>query len=934
MIDWSTKTIPNLLHDLDTDIDRGLSTDEAAKRLTQNGKNRPVGKSFIGESFFSWCMNQLPLVLLYSGALFLLITPHFLAKSEKLSLEVFSSTIFVSIVFFIKISLRIYQRQKVISSRQKIWSSSEVQVPVMRDGTIVWLLPHLVVQGDLILLFPGGYVAADARIVETQEMVSDESPIFRRSVFSTKIADVLEPNKPLTEQRNILFGGTYVIDGQGRAIVVETGKNLQINQRNQQSYSENDELESDAENTGNFLTQSFTIIGGLVSLFFLALYYLAQPFSFWSSQSLSEILIKLAPVYSVLLVVVPFDLKHLVNTSLNESAYQIFKHGASIRKLIDIERLSNLTTLCIQQATNFTVNTFSVSHIIVEGQYIGKSIWKQLNLIEQEITNLEKIENETIIETMNEEIPSTFPWLLWGASQCIKHTTLPILSQDGTVFPEIDDSLTLLLEDSARTNEIDFTEYENTYERVAQIPPTEDHPYTSLLFMANTTDNAPAGQFLQLSFGPIDEILHASWDIQLSQGIEQLTADQKLFLSQLSRQFSVEEKGLPKPSYTLGFGFRSFVNRPTQEDMWSGLTFLGSIAFRQPNYTGIESSISDCLSSGMKVIMMSDQPSDQAADVAYELGLIHDSNAVTSGEELAVMDESQYDSMVELLLVYSQTSAEQRRNIIQHLRRRGHNIGFWGQNNEDLRTMRNANISFVSANNVPHLLQRNSGVVVNQLGFNVIAETLLKARQTYANLRNWVRWYLSCVVAQFLTIVAGLSIHSFDPNRFPLVLNLPHLFWINLLVIAFPCLVIIYKKDRGNLRKDKPEKTPPFLVKNVYSDFIMRGIIISLITLVSYAFSVNSKGDSIQTVTCTTLIFSQLFSIFQCFRHKNDRLTEVFQSNIWLLITILFSIVLHIISISSPYLQIAIGFTNITNEWQWVIPLSILMFLPLNLTSR
>ena len=171
MIDWSTKTIPNLLHDLDTDIDRGLSADEAAKRLIQNGKNSPVGKSFIGESFFSWCVNQLPLLLLYSGALFLLIIPHFLAKSEQLSLEVISSTIFISIVFFIKISLRIYQRQKIISNRQKIWSASEVQVPVMRDGTIVWLLPHLVVQGDLLLLFPGGYVAADARIVETEEIV-------------------------------------------------------------------------------------------------------------------------------------------------------------------------------------------------------------------------------------------------------------------------------------------------------------------------------------------------------------------------------------------------------------------------------------------------------------------------------------------------------------------------------------------------------------------------------------------------------------------------------------------------------------------------------------------------------------------------------------------------------------------------------------------
>ena len=151
--------------------------------------------------------------------------------------------------------------------------------------------------------------------------------------------------------------------------------------------------------------------------------------------------------------------------------------GAAIRKLIDIERLSNLTTLCIQQATNFTMNTFSVSHIIVEGQYIGKSIWKQLNLTEQKTTNLENIENETIIETMNEEIPSTFSLVVMGQVSVL-NILLSQFCLRMELFSQRLMTLSLLLEDSARTNEIDFTEYENTYERVAQIPPTKDYPYT------------------------------------------------------------------------------------------------------------------------------------------------------------------------------------------------------------------------------------------------------------------------------------------------------------------------------------------------------------------------------------------------------------------------------------------------------------------------
>jgi len=935
MTDWSTKTIPNLLHDLNTDLERGLSSEEAARRLLKNGENSPVGKNSTGASFLGWCSQQLSFFILYLGLILLLISPHLLLKEELFPRETMLSIIFVSFVCILKLSLRFYQRQKSLSNMLKIWSASEVQVPVIRDGKIVWISPHTVVQGDLLLLIAGGYIAADARIVETEEMVADESSIFRRSVFSTKTADSSESNdKPITEQKNLLFGGTYVVDGQGRAVVVETGKKLQINKYFQQFNSENTELESDAENTGNYLVKNLTLIGILLSVILFSFYYLTKPFSLFTSEFLSQFLSNLSLVYSVLLVAIPIDLRYLINVGLNQSAYQIFKNGVSIRQLIDVERLSNLTTLCVQQIGNFTMSDFSISHVVVEEEYIDKRSWEYKNSKKQELNSTPILEETTVVESTI-ETPSTFPWLLWAANQCINHTSLPIFAQDGTIFPEIDNSLHELLKDSAQKHEINLAMYDDAYERVAQLPPTTDYPYTSLLLMANTLDNAPAGEFLQLSFGPIDEILHASSDIQLNQVPVQLSADRKLYISELSRQFRIGVKGLPQPAYTLGFGFKTFTTRPTQEDMWSNLTFLGGIAFRQPNYIDVESSIADCLASGMKIVMISDLSSDQAAEVAYELGLIHDLNAVTTGEKLSVMDEAQYDYMVELLLVYSQTSADQRRNIVQHLKRRHHNIGFWGQISDDLRTMRAANLSFVGAdNNVPHLLQHKAGVVVNKSGFGIISQALLKARQAYTNLRDWVRWYLSCVTAQILTVVVGLVLYCFNPSRFPMILNLPQLVWMNLLVIALPSLAIVQNKNLGNLRKYRHNKVPPFMEKQAYSDFIVRGVIISLITLVSYAFAVNNLSSSIQSVTSTTLIFSQLISIFQCLRHKHDKLIQSIQSNLWVLIIALFSIVVQLASIYLPLGQIALGYVNITHEWQWIIPLSILMFLPLNLTHR
>ena len=930
MSDWSTKTIPNLLHELNTDLERGLSASEAATRLSHQGENQIFQKSHAQQTTFHLLTHQFIdfRTLLCLGVMILLILPGLILPGPFPS-DLLLSAILVGGVFVVQFGLQFYQTLNTRSSIQQIWSAAEVQVPVMRDGVPVWLPPASIVTGDLLLLDEGDYVAADARMVETDGMVVDESPLFGRSVFSTKVAEELE-TPSVTEQKNMVLGGTYIIQGQGRAVVVRTGEQLQMNRPNQKS---NPELESEAEVSGSILTKNLSWLGFLLLVATLIIYW---SLGRWRQLSLST----LGSIFGILFVAVPKDLDHLIRTALSRLGRQLLDGGISVRHPINIERLSGLTGLCTQQIGNFTQPEITVSHLVADGQYLDRPTW------ESEFSSSNS-------EPSNINIPLTFPWLIWAANRCVNESQnwrSGIQMDLPTIFPWIDDSLHKTLQTSAQRYEIDLEGHDSAYLKVAEVPPSSQQPYFSLLLktahdaessnmsgLAATNESDSEPVFLQLAFGSLDNILHASDNVQINDTSIRMNADQKLYISELSRQFMDSSLGLAQPERTLGFAFQTFARRPTLGELHVDLTFLGGVAFRQPNYPEARSAVDECLSSGMKIVMMSEQEANRAAEVAYELDLICDFNSVTTGQELETFGADYYDSVVELLLVYSRPSADQRRSIVQHLKRHGYNIGFWGQTNEDLRATRTANVSFAIADSVPHLLQRNAGVVVNQPGFHVVFKSLLQARESYANLKNWVRWYLSCTTAQLVTFVVGLGLFCFNPDRFPLILDLPQLVWINLLVGVIPSLAIAQDTIYSNLQKNKPQKILPFLEQRGYSDFIVRGIIISLITLVSYAAALGRShtiGSPIQTVTCTTLILAQLISNFQCRRHKWSTLPETIKSNPWLLVAILFCCVLQGFSIYLPGIQEALGFVPITSEWQWIIPLSILMFLPLNLSNK
>ncbi|MCZ6677010.1 MAG: cation-transporting P-type ATPase, partial [Candidatus Poribacteria bacterium] len=222
MLDWYTQNIPYLLREFKTDLERGLSREEATTHYQKYGSNeirQPRETSLL--TIFLKQLSSLTAILLFVICI-LLYLQH--AIREGLVL--------VSIFCF-HVLWRFIQAAKTRHQLQSIQQHLDVSVSVIRDAGVIKLPPMALVPGDLLVLTAGDYIAADARLIDADALLVDETPLFGTTTFAQKTdEDISDPGLPPEKQRNMVFAGTYVLEGEARAIVVGTGQQLEINQPN------------------------------------------------------------------------------------------------------------------------------------------------------------------------------------------------------------------------------------------------------------------------------------------------------------------------------------------------------------------------------------------------------------------------------------------------------------------------------------------------------------------------------------------------------------------------------------------------------------------------------------------------------------------------------------------------------------------------------
>jgi Ca2+-transporting ATPase len=442
-------------------------------------------------------------------------------------------------------------------------------------------------------------------------------------------------------------------------------------------------------------------------------------------------------------------------------------------------------------------------------------------------------------------------------------------------------------------------------------------------------------------FGDAEAILQTCHRIQLDGNANYMSFDQKQLIHQAIEYLSNSK------TQAFAVAYRNLNTPSSSEDTQHNMTFLGFITFMELEYPDSKEIIQSSLDAGLKIVTITDRDRNAALDIGKDLAIVQDKHGVVTQEDLAEFSDEHYESIVNRLLVYCRPSAEQKQNLVQHLKRLGSSVGFWGKLPLDLRAMRMADVSFASAARSSHIVQHRAGCVVLEEGFGVIANLMRQVRESYINLRSSMRWLLSCSLAQVITLIIGYALpyigFFFPPLRdLPMPLTLLQLFWVHLLVSLIPLMSLGYDRIRSDFRYSRPQEIPPFLSRADFYDVLLRSLVIASMTIFSFILtSVNSDATqqnphaAAQTAACTTLILGLLISNFQCHRLFWESVFQRIKANRPLCFTILACIALHLFIVYLPTTQQIFGFAPLFQEWQWMLAFcAVLLFLPLNLTIR
>ena len=671
--------IPHLLHEFKTDLDHGLSSQEAAAQRRKYGSNeilQPHERSLLVLLLRQFA--NLTVIIL-----FVVICLLFYLQQSIHEILVFSAILCFHVLW------RFIQAGRAHSQFQTIKAHLEVSVSVIRDEGVLKLPPSAIVPGDLLLLKEGDYVPADARIVEVDSLVVDEAPVFGTTTYTQKTdEDISTPNLPPDKQSNMIFAGTYVLEGEARAIVVGIGDQLEISKSDKHTAAMVD-LDAEAEVQMGIFYDYFRIVGAILGVIAIALAFLLQD----KSAHWSELLFL---GFGFVVAAIPEGIAPTSRAILTQHAYTLLQQGIAIRNLVNLERLSKLTAVCIDEVGNFMTEKMAVSHVFVDDSLIDHETWDAwLKSHDEQISD--EIDQATISTALpDSEVPREFSLLILLASRCVADRSRSSMEDPSTVAEA---SISVTLNEVAERIGFDLERYNEAFTKIDEQIQTSDRSYKTLVFALQD------GKFLKLMFGDAEAILQTCHRIQLDGSANYMSFDQKQSIHQAIEYLSNSK------TQAFAVAYRNLNTPPAPEETPHNMTFLGFITFTELEYPNSKEIIQSSLDAGLKIVTITDRDRNAALDIAKELAIVQDKHGVVTREDLAEFSDEQYESIVNRLLVYCRPTPEQKQNLVQHLKRLGYSVGFWGKSPLDLRAMRMADVGFASAARAHPILYNTAQVV-------------------------------------------------------------------------------------------------------------------------------------------------------------------------------------------------------------------------------
>lgn len=691
------ETIEKVVHSLESNLTAGLTNKQVQTKREKFGENklREKKKKTNFQRFLDQFKDVMILILLAAAAISFVI-----ACAEGNPKEFFEPLLILLIVIMNAV-MGVMQESKAEKALDALKSLSAPHARVIRGGEEQVIDAVELVPGDIIRLEAGDFIPADARLIRSVSLKSEESALTGESVPSEKDAEaVIDEKAPLGDRTNMVFSGCSVTYGTATAIVTATGMDTEMGKIAN--------LLDNEEEGQTPLQKKLAQLGKMLGI--LALVACAIIFVVGLMNGIPALEIFMTAV-SLAVSAIPEGLPAIVTIVLSIGVQRMVKKNAIIRRLPAVETLGGASVICSDKTGTLTQNRMTLVKAYRDGCFTTENI-------------------------CNDNTPEIKKLLQYGALCCDGSVTF-----HGTEEQHIGDPTETAIVLAAHKNGMPKDSLNKAYPRVAEIPFDSDR---KLMSTVNVID------------GKNIVIVKGAFDVMADRCI----AGDLETARQLNDQMSSDALRVLAIGYK---EIKTVPAQPTSEELETGLTFMGLVGMIDPPRPEAKDAVAVCRRAGIKPVMITGDHVVTASAIARELGILLDGDRAITGAELDAMTDRELYEQVEHISVYARVSPENKIRIVKAWQRKGQIVSMTGDGVNDAPALKAADIGCAMGITGTDVAKGAADMTLTDDNFATIVDAVREGRGIYANIKKVVGFLLGTNIGEVITVFVAMLLWHKSP---------------------------------------------------------------------------------------------------------------------------------------------------------------------------
>jgi len=846
--------IEQLLKQLNTNEINGLTEEEVKKRLKKFGYNKIAEKKRFRVLliFFRQFYDFLTLLIIISTLIAL-----FMGKIP--------TAIAVGIIVVINIILGFIMEYKSEKSLDVLKNMLISKARVIRDGKEQLIDYSLIVPGDIIIIEEGQKIPADARILEESNLTINESSLTGESMPVKKYTDdnLLAKKK---KNENMVFLGTVVVLGHGKAVVIATGKFTEFG-KIAESLSEIKEPLSPLQKQVAKLGKLISFVGLILAVLILILGEL-QGIYFLSYKQLMLAL-------SIFVSVIPAGLLVVMTLTLAIGVQRMAKEKTIIKRLSSVETLGSCQIICTDKTGTLTENKMT-----------AKKIWTGERFFEiKDVFDVKQsIDTEILIRA----------GVICNSAEVHKNE-----KGDWNILGDPTEASLLVLGEKAGYNE---KETKGKGEILKEFSFEQKLRRRAVLFKEN-------GELFFYSIGSPENILEIS-SFYLKDGKDII----------LNEKYREEIKNVFLSLAAEGYriiaiaGKRRVEPSSSRKELEKEMSFYGLVVLYDPPRPEVKKAIEECKEAGIRVVMITGDNELTALAIAKEVGLVSEKEEVIRGLDIEKMNNEELLEAVNNYNIFARTMPIHKLRIVKAFQKKGKIVAVTGDGVNDAPALKEANIGAAMGIRGTDVSKEVADIIILDDNFTSISNAVKQGRIIYDNIKKFIKFLLTANAIETPLIITAILL------GIPMPIMPLHILWINFVTDSLPAMTLGIEPGAKNIMKRKPRTPKEHILKGIVPFILFASFIGYVFALIIFIWLYDSKLNNLifaQTICFTFIVIYKLFLTFSCRSSEQTIFQLGFLTNKKMVWAVLFSFILQLIIIYIPFMQ-TIFQTTTLNIFNWL----------------